>query len=125
MIQYSMQFYRTFDHRYIHPDINTGCTNTYQRGDLLHIPHQPQQLSSSYQISQPLDLLQSISMTLSDIQVQLSSIEEQNSERDSTLKRLEKDISDMKENKRPGNSLEETLKSKRCRKRPRGLSVRF
>lgn len=64
-------------------------------------------------------------MTLSDIQVQLSSIEEQNSEHDSTLKRLEKDVNDLKETKRPGNSLEETPKSKRCRKSPRGLSVSF
>jgi len=41
---------------------------------------------------------------LSDIQMQLSTIEEQNSQRDSTLKQLEKDIQDMKENKRSGDN---------------------
>ena len=55
--------------------------------------------------------------------MQLSTIEEQNSQRDSTLKPLEKDIQDTKENKRSGDNAEETPKSKRCRKSPRGLSV--
>ena len=49
--------------------------------------------------------------------------EEQNSQRDSTLKQLEKDIQDTKENKRSGDNAEETPQSKRCRKSPRGLSV--
>ena len=54
--------------------------------------------------------------------MQQSTIEEQNSQRDSTLKQSE-NIQDMKENKRSGDNAEETPKSKRCRKSPRGLSV--
>lgn len=52
--------------------------------------------------------------------MQLSTIEKQNSQRDSTLKQLEKDI---QENKWSGDNAEEIPKSKRCRKSPRGLSV--
>ena len=57
-------------------------------------------------------------------QVQLSTIQEQNSQRDATFKQLEKDIRDIRGSKRFGDNLEDTPKSsKRCRKSPRGLSV--
>ena len=68
-------------------------------------------------------MLQSISITLSDVQMQLSTIQEQNARRDVTLRQLEKDIQEIKCSKRVGDNLTETPKSKRSRKSPRGLSV--
>lgn len=70
------------------------------------------------------NLLQTISCSLSDIQVKLSAIQEQNLERDATLKQLEKDIQDMKGNKGIlDNDDNVNLKSKRSKKSPCGLSV--
>ena len=62
-------------------------------------------------------------MTLSDMQRQLATIQEQNIQRDNTLYRLEME---MKACKRQADQLDdlETPKSKKSRKTPRGLSVR-
>ena len=58
------------------------------------------------------------------MQMQLSTIQEQNERRDATLQQLEMDINEMKGSKRfAAGGLEETPKSKRSRKSPRGLSV--
>ena len=84
-----------------------------------------QELTTECDRNPSLSLLQSISVTLSDIQMQLSTIEEQNLQRDSTLKELEKDIKDIKEGKQSSDTHLEVPKSKRCRKSPRGLSVSF
>lgn len=69
-------------------------------------------------------ILQSMSCCLSDVQRQLVIIQEQNSERDSTMKKLVEEVRDLKE-KQPSLSsdIDETPKSKRSRKSPRGLSV--
>lgn len=63
-------------------------------------------------------MLQSISMTLSDVQQQLFNIQEQNDLRDTTLQKLEKDVSDLK-----NDMAKEVPKIKQGRKSPRGLSV--
>ena len=68
----------------------------YGRGDMLPPPpsnqfrrdHQSQDCHEPDQIQ----LLQSISMTLSDMQRQLATIQEQNVHRDDTLRRLENDM---------------------------------
>ena len=74
-------------------------------------PEQPNQ--------QVLSMLQSVSMTLSDVQGQLATIQQQN-ERDSTLNRLEGEIQAMKrKNEAPQN----TPNSKRHRKSPCGVSA--
>ena len=73
--------------------------------------------------SNALTLLRSISMTLSDVQMQLSTIQQQNTQRDETLRQLEIDIKDIKGSKRAGANIEETPKSKRRRKSPPGLCV--
>lgn len=59
----------------------------YRRGEYLPIPGTPDQGHND-----PNTMLQTISMTLSDIQVQLSSIQGQNMERDATLKQLQKTL---------------------------------
>ena len=43
-----------------------------------------------------MSVLQSISMTLSDVQQQLSIMQEHNDLRDSILKKVEKDVADLK-----------------------------
>ena len=71
----------------------------YHRGNYLPTSHDSQQstpLHCNESETTPLALLQSISMTLSDVQMKLSIIQEQNSERDTTLKQLEKDISELR-----------------------------
>lgn len=80
------------------------------------IPHQPPN-SSQEEANEP-----EANLTVSLLHSISSTIEEQNSQHDSTLKQLE-DIQDMKENKRSGDNAEETPKSKWCRKSPCGLSV--
>ena len=69
-----------------------------------------------------IQLLQSIGMTLSDMQRQLATIQEQNVHRDDTLRQL----NEIKACKRSADQVEalETPKSKKSRKTPRGLSVR-
>lgn len=79
-------------------------------------PHSPQPGSELNNI------LQTISVTLSDIQVQLCSIKDQNVERDATLKQLEKDIKEIKGSKRSAND-GDSPQSKKSRKSPCGLSV--
>ena len=46
-----------------------------------------------------MNVLQSINLTLSDIQMQLATISEQNTQRDSALKQLEIDIKEIKQSK--------------------------
>lgn len=75
-------------------------------------PEQPNQ--------QVLSMLQSISVTLSDVQGQLAVIQQQNEQRDSTLNRLEGEIQAMKRN---NEATQDTPKSKRHRESPCGLSV--
>lgn len=82
---------------------------TYCRCQLKHRP-----------MKQPTALLQSISMSLSDVQRQLSTIQEQNVQCDQTFRQLEMNIQELKTNKIPA-PLEET--PKRSQKSPRGLSV--
>ena len=99
----------------------------YGRGNLLPPPpsdqfcrdHQSQDCHEPDQIQ----LLQSISMTLSDMERQLATIQEQNVHRDDTLRHMESEI---KACKRLADQVEalETPKSKRSRKTPCGLSVR-
>ena len=99
----------------------------YGRGDLLTPPrdqfHRDNQSRDSHEPDQ-IQLLQSISMTLSDMQRQLATIQEQNIHRDNTLCRLEEEI---KACKRPAGQLDalETPMPKKSRKTPRGLSVRI
>ena len=69
---------------------------------------------------QVLSMLQSISMTLSDVQGQLAVIQQQNEQCDSTLNRLEGELQAMK---RSNEAPQDTPKSKRQRKSPCGLSV--
>lgn len=78
-------------------------------------PHNPQ-LNSELS-----NTLQTISLTLSDIQVQLHSIQEQNLGRDATLNKLEKDICELK-GKRPADEFD-SPQLKKSRKSPCGLSV--
>ena len=99
----------------------------YSRGDLLlHPPsdqfHRDHQSQDSHEPDQ-IQLLQSISMTLSDMQRQLATIQEQNVHRDVTLRQLKNEI---KACKRSADQVEalETPKSKKSRKTPRGLSAR-
>lgn len=61
-------------------------------------------------------------MSLSDIQVKLSSIQDQNFERDATLKQLQEDVKEMKGSKRVADDVDGP-KSKKSRKSPCGLSV--
>ena len=56
------------------------------------------------------------------MQTQLSTIQQQNSQRDIFLHQLEKDIKDLK-SKQSAESLEQTQKTKKCRKSPPRLSV--
>ena len=65
-----------------------------------------------------MSVLQSITMTLSDVQEQLSIMQEHNDLRDSILKKVEKDVADLKK-----EIPKETPKLKQGRKSPRGLSV--
>ena len=84
--------------RYLQPGVETN--HFYRRGEVLPIqppPHSPQPGSELN------NMLQTINVTLSDIQVQLCSIKDQNVERDATLKQLEKDIKDIKESRRSAN----------------------
>lgn len=67
-------------------------------------------------------LLQSISSGLNAVQSQLSTIQQQNLQRDETMKKVLQEIDSLKE-KLPIPSADNTTKSKRCRKSPRGLSV--
>lgn len=87
---------------------------------MLPIQPPPSPLQSGNELN---NMLQTISVTLSDIQAQLCSIKDQNRERDSTLRQLEKDIKDIKGNKRPATD-DNSTKSKKNRKSPCGLSVR-
>ena len=66
-------------------------------------------------------MLQSISVTLSDVQGQLPIIQEQNEQRDSTFNRLEGDIKTLKRKNEAPQA--DTPKSKRHRKSLCGLSV--
>lgn len=66
-------------------------------------------------------LLQSINCGLSGVQQQLSTMQENNVQRDLAMKKISEDIEDLK-SKRPV-ACDDTPKSKRCRKSPRGLSV--
>ena len=77
--------------RYLQPGGSSSrdANHFYGRGDLLPIPPDPR---SSGPLPNELNMLQTISMTLSDIQVQLSSIQDQNLERDASLKQLEQDM---------------------------------
>lgn len=70
-------------------------------------------------------MLQSISTTLSDVQGQLSVLQDQSRRRDDTVSRLESEVKELKATKRSNEVEESTPKSKRQRKSPRGLSVRF
>lgn len=99
----------------------------YSTGDLLLPPPSDQfcrdhQSQDSHEPDQ-IQLLQSISTTLRDMQRQLATIQQQNVHRDETLCRLQKEI---KACKRPTDQVDalETPKSKKSRKTPRGLSVR-
>ena len=67
-------------------------------------------------------LLESISCSLSGVQRQLSTIQEQNVERDATMKKVLQELDHLK-NKQPVPCDDGTPKSNRCRKSPRGLSV--
>ena len=117
-----VQFKTTMYYRLLQAD------QFYSIGDLLLPPPSDQfrrdhQSQDSHEPDQ-IQLLQSISMTLSDMQRQLATIQEQNVHRDDTLHRLENEI---KACKRPADQVEalETPKSKKSRKTPRGLSVRI
>lgn len=101
----------------------------YRRGDLLSPSpgdqsHRQQQSLDSHKADQ-IHLLQSISTTLSEMQRQLTTITEQNIQRDNTLYQLEQDIKEMKGCKRQADQLNalETPKAKRSHRTPPGLSV--
>ena len=95
--------------RYLNPP---NGNSFYRSNEVITPEPQPNQ--------QVLSMLQSISMTLSDVQGQLAIIQEQNEQRDSTLNRLEGDIQTLK---RKNEAPQDTPKSKRHRKSPCGLSV--
>lgn len=61
-------------------------------------------------------------MSLSDIQAKLSSIQDQNLERDATIKQIQEDLKEMKGSKRPANDVSGP-KPKKSKKSPCGLSV--
>ena len=101
--------------RYLQPGMEPSPF--YRRGDVLPIPSQEQPNG------EVLSLLQSISMSLSDLQRQMSAMHEQNMQRDLTLTQIKKDMQEMKGTKRSNETQEDT--PKRSRKSPRGLSVRL
>ena len=97
----------------------------YRRGDLLPIPRgsrQDHSTESEETLSSLNMQLQTIGTTLCDMQTQLSTIQQQNSQQDIFLHQLEKDIKGLK-SKQSAESLEQTQKTKKCRKSPPGLSV--
>lgn len=109
-------------HRYLQPaGSSREASQFYGRGDLLPIPPAPDPRSSGH-LPNEINMLQTISMTLSDIQVQLSSIQDQNSERDATLKQLQQDMKEMKGLKRSADD-DGIQKSKKGKKSPCGLSI--
>ncbi len=68
-------------------------------------------------------LLHSISCSLSDVQRQLVTMQEQNVGRDSSMKKLLSEIGDLKNSHQAPSFADQIPKSKRSRKSPRGLSV--
>ena len=96
--------------RYFNP---SNGNSFYQSNELISPEPQPNQ--------QVLSMLQSISVTLSDVQGQLAIIQEQNEQCNSTINRLEGDIKTLKRKNEVPQT--DTPKSKRHRKSPCGLSV--
>ena len=95
------------------------ASSFYGRGDFLPAPIHPPPESDNNQM---MAMLQSMSMTLSDVQGQLSVFQDQSRRHDDTLCRLESEVKELKATKRSNEVEESTPKSKRQR---RGLSVRY
>ena len=79
----------------------------YRRGDLLPIPRGSRQDHSTESEETLSSLNMQLQTILCDMQTQLSTIQQQNSQRDIFLHQLEKDIKDLK-SKQSAESLEQT-----------------
>jgi hypothetical protein len=104
-------FFADFLFRFLSPSQNSSFY-----GQRHYPPYSPEQnLPTTH------SLLESISCTLSNVQRQLSAIQEDNVERDVTMKKILQEIDDLKN--KPPLPVTDPPKSSRSRKSPRGLSV--
>ena len=121
----------------------TSADSFYRRGDLLPIPsgqgrasglHAPGHSPGLHALDHSpglhgqgltdlnTNILETMCMSLSDIQVKLSSIQDQNLVRDATINRIQEDIKEIKGSKRLADDTSGP-KSKKPKKSPCGLSV--
>ena len=105
-----------FPFRYLNP----VETNFYHGGSS-HL--ETRQQSSGPSNSDIHSLLQSMCCSLSDVQRQLVATQEREQERDSSIKTLIAEVQELKDQHASLHTVQ-APKSKRCRKSPRGLSVR-
>jgi len=114
--------------RYLHPDQNgVGPTNFYnsrpQRQQRNHsiTPTRLYPPSATEEQTMSINMLQSMSMSLSDIQAQLSMMQQQYHRHDEQMKELQDSIKVLQE--KPHANCVITSTASKSRKSPRGLSV--